>query len=157
MQTPISLLDEIFCFLAGLSDDAEMLSCLSTHAKFAAASVHRSRSPVAALEILPHFDALRNVLLRMHVIKRTDFIPSGYSLMELLVWITMGLTVMADFDNQLTAYFTTAFTALQFFYVIALLRDIDDPCVAGRGWLRARMGSARFFATSPRPPHPPQL
>jgi hypothetical protein len=80
---------------------------------------------VAALEILPHFDALRNVLLRMHVIKRTDFIPSGYSLMELLVWITMGLTVMADFDNQLTAYFTTAFTALQFFYVIALLRDID--------------------------------
>ena len=101
---------------------------------------------------------------RLHVIKRTDFIPSGYSLMELLVWITIGLTVMADFENQLTAYFTVTFTALQFFYVIALLRDIDDPCVAGRGWrgglgwlARAQQsGHARAPASRLLPP-PPQL
>ena len=147
----LALLNDVFCFLAGLSDDTEMLASLDTHCKYAVASVHRARSPISASDVLGHFETLRATILRMHVIKRTDFIPSGYSLMELLVWITMGLTVMADFDNQLTAYFTVAFTALQFFYVIALLRDIDDPCVCGgrpSWWIAVAVAAAAVAAAA---------
>jgi hypothetical protein len=99
------------------------------HAKFAARAVHRADcGAVEAGDVLEHFDAIRQTLLRLHVIKRTDFIPSGYSLMELLVWVTMALTCLCKFEgNMLAAYATVVMSALQFFYVIALLRDIDDP------------------------------
>jgi hypothetical protein len=125
----LSLCETMFEFLAGLRDDTDMLAAVTVHAKFAARAVHRADcGAVEAGDVLEHFDAIRQTLLRLHVIKRTDFIPSGYSLMELLVWVTMALTCLCKFEgNMLAAYATVVMSALQFFYVIALLRDIDDP------------------------------
>ena len=125
----LGLLEAIFEFLAGLRDDADMLAAVTTHAKFLSMAVHAADcGGVSAGDVLGHFQDMRATLLRLHVIKRTDFIPSGYSLMELLVWVTMALTCLAQFEgNRVAAYATVTMSALQFFYVIALLRDIDDP------------------------------
>jgi len=125
----LGLLEAIFEFLAGLRDDADMLAAVTTHAKFFSMAVHAADcGGVSAGDVLGHFQDMRATLLRLHVIKRTDFIPSGYSLMELLVWVTMALTCLAQFEgNRVAAYATVTMSALQFFYVIALLRDIDDP------------------------------
>jgi len=125
----LSLLDNIFEFLGGLRDEADMVVALNTHARFIALAIHESGAEgVEAGDILGSFEEMRSTLLRLHVIKRTDFIPSGFSLMELLVWVTMALTCLAKFeDNLITAYFSLLMSALQFFYVIALLKDIDDP------------------------------
>ena len=57
----------------------------------------------------------------------TDFLESGTALMELLVYITIGLTITARAETFVEGLSTAAFTTLQFFYVIELLRDLDDP------------------------------
>lgn len=125
----LSLVDNIFEFLGGLRDDTDIIVALTTHAKFFALAIQEAGAEgVEVSDILGPFEEMRATMLRLHVIKRTDFIPSGFSLMELLVWVTMALTCLAQFeDNLITAYFTLIMSALQFFYVIALLRDIDDP------------------------------
>jgi hypothetical protein len=125
----LGLLEAVFEFLAGLRDDGDMLAAVTTHAKFFAMAVHAADcGGVEAGDVLGHFEDMRATILRLHVIKRTDFIPSGYSLMELLVWVTMALTCLGQFDgNTVAAYATVTMSALQFFYVIALMRDIDDP------------------------------
>jgi hypothetical protein len=125
----LSLVDNIFEFLGGLRDDTDIIVALTTHAKFFALAIQEAGAEgVEVGDILGPFEEMRATMLRLHVIKRTDFIPSGFSLMELLVWVTMALTCLAQFeDNLITAYFTLIMSALQFFYVIALLKDIDDP------------------------------
>jgi hypothetical protein len=46
------------------------------------------------------FDELRASIHRMSVIKNTDFIPSGRSLMQVLVWATVILVALARYDNS---------------------------------------------------------
>ena len=43
------------------------------------------------------------------------------------MYLTIGLTIVAKADSQVEGYSGVAFTTLQFFYVLELLRDIDDP------------------------------
>ena len=65
------------------------------------------------------------------------------------MYLTIGLTIAAKADSQVEGYSGVAFTTLQFFYVLELLRDIDDPFevrvffFALWGWLAARAGGAR--------------
>ena len=47
------------------------------------------------------------------------------------MYLTIGLTIAARADSRVEGYSGVAFTTLQFFYVIELLRDIDDPFVSG--------------------------
>ena len=60
------------------------------------------------------------------------------------MYLTIGLTIAAKADSQVEGYSGVAFTTLQFFYVLELLRDIDDPFEVrvfflhfGAGWRRA--------------------
>ena len=78
-----------------------------------------------AADVQDHFCEIRKILLRCHVIKRTDFLASGYTLMDILVTISILLTLLAKFNNSVTAYTTCAFSTLSFFFFTALLRDLD--------------------------------
>jgi hypothetical protein len=127
-QELLTLLDGTFEFLAGLRDDTDLLAMLTTHSKYTATSLaSHAGSGVEAGDVMGHYNDMRCLLLRMHVIKRTDFLSSGYSLMEMLVWITLAMSVLGSYDSAREAYISIALTALQFLYVMALLRDIDDP------------------------------
>ncbi len=54
---------------------------------------------VEVWEIADLFNDLRENVSRMAVIKRTNFIPSGYSLMQVLVYTTVILTSLARYDD----------------------------------------------------------
>lgn len=73
----LSLLDVVFSFLVGIVDDTDLLAAISTHSTYAAATLHVGGAEDAAGAVLQSFAELRALILRMHVIKRTDFIPSG--------------------------------------------------------------------------------
>ena len=49
--------------------------------------------------VMDKFDELRAAMARMSVIKRTNFIPSGYHLMCVLVCFTVFLVTLARYDN----------------------------------------------------------
>lgn len=126
----LSALEDVFAFLAGKVDDAVVISGVA--ARFCAVAVALAAAGAAdsAEAVLGHGHEVRKVIGRLYVIKRTDFLQSGAALMELLVNITVGLAVAAREDagdGILATYGNVAFTAFQFFYVIELLRDIDDP------------------------------
>lgn len=128
----LGLLEAVFEFIAGLRDDTDLLAALTINAQYASAVVGAADVGVDGSDVLAPFAELRQHVLRMHVIKRTDFLASGYSLMELLVWITIIMACFGEYAARSEAYVNVGLTAMQFLYVIALLRDI------GASTLRAR-------------------
>jgi hypothetical protein len=54
---------------------------------------------VESWEIFEAFDEVRASILRMSVIKNTNFIPSGHKLMQVLVVATVLLVTLARYDN----------------------------------------------------------
>ena len=121
-------LESIFTFLSGMHDERPMLRALSESSLRVAGALKRAGDEEGGGAVLEHAHNIRRTLNRLHVIKRTDFLQSGAALMELLVWVTVILTVTASSDDGIIAgYANVGVTALQFFYVIELLRDIDDP------------------------------
>jgi hypothetical protein len=107
-------------------------------------------------EIADIFNDLRENISRMAVIKRTNFIPSGYSLMQVLVYTTVILTSLATysdggpdvpagggdgvsatrlgassgsswFSQNLAVYCNVATYCFLFVYVLSLIDDLEDP------------------------------
>lgn len=123
----LCFLENVFEFLGGFRDDCDVLASLTTHSKFAAIEVGAADTAIDATRVLDKFDEIRGILLRAHVIKTTDFLPSGYSLLDVLVWVTIIMTLLQKHDNGVTAAATTVLASIQFLYMSGLLRDIDDP------------------------------
>ncbi len=121
-------LETIFTFLGGMHDERTVLRALSERAGAVAVALRRCDAGDDADAVMEHAHNIRRTLNRLYVIKRTDFLQSGAALMELLVWITVALTVtQVSEDGWSAGFLNVGVTALQFFYVIELLRDIDDP------------------------------
>ena len=152
----LHMVESIFSFLGGLSSDRDVLSAISSHSRFIAATLALGGFGDQAGEVMGHAQALRALITRMHVIKRTDFLESGTALMELLVYMTLGLAVTAKSDSVIEGYSNVAFTTLQFFYVIELLRDIDDPFEYDSACLRVFRGVPLSLLTNTQaPPYNP--
>ena len=125
----VAALESVFVFLQGDGDDRDVMGAVGGHYRAVAIALSRSGASDAAEAVLGHAFEVRKTLGRLYVIKRTDFLQSGAALMELLVNITILLTVLGrdTGDGLLSAYANVAFNCFQFRYVIELLRDIDDP------------------------------
>jgi hypothetical protein len=74
-----------------------------------------------------HIDGLRRNITRVDVIRRTDFIQTGYALLEVFVTITLGLLVMANFKTVIAQYVVVGSISLVYIYMIRLIRDLDNP------------------------------
>lgn len=70
---------------------------------------------------------IRKIVTRMGVISRTNFLPIGYALMELLVGATITLLFLAQFKTQLVEWLMLSFVSLICFNLMYLIKDIDDP------------------------------
>lgn len=70
---------------------------------------------------------LRRATTRIGVISRTNFISSGYALLEVLTVIILGMTLIGHFKNFLTEVVLVPFITLIFVYMLRLIRDLDDP------------------------------
>ncbi len=124
----LAMLESVFTFLGGFHDERVMMRVLSERSTAVAVALRAGGAEDDAGAVVVHTHNVRRTMNRLYVIKRTDFLQSGAALMELLVWITVTLCVTQISEDGWTAgYFNVGVTALQFFYVIELLRDIDDP------------------------------
>lgn len=84
-------------------------------------------SPAFKNNVLKNIDALRRNITRVDVIRRTDFIQTGYALLEVFVTITLGLLTFANFKNPIAQYLVVGAISLVYVYMIRLIRDLDNP------------------------------
>jgi hypothetical protein len=70
---------------------------------------------------------LRKLFSRVVVIKRTNFLSTGYALMEVLSVVIFGLLLISKFENTFVASIIVCFITSIFIYMIMLIRDIDQP------------------------------
>ena len=96
----LCLLECILEFLAGLRNEQDMLGIVSVYCKWISLKIYECQevSSIEVWEIGDLFDKLRETLMRLSVIKRTNFIPSGQTLMKCLVFITVMLVTLAKYD-----------------------------------------------------------
>ena len=92
----------LFEYFAGFRGDQDIIGVTSLFSKYFAfkANEHSEVSKVEAWEVFEKFDELRASIHRMSVIKNTNFIPSGTSLMQVLVVATVALVALARYDNS---------------------------------------------------------
>lgn len=97
----LCLLECILEFLAGLRNEQDMLGIVSVYCKWISLKIYECQevSSIEVWEIGDLFDKLRETLMRLSVIKRTNFIPSGQTLMKCLVFITVMLVTLAKYEN----------------------------------------------------------
>ncbi len=77
--------------------------------------------------VLKNIDACRRNINRVDVIRRTDFIPTGYALLEVFVTITLTLLMFANFKSSIAQYLVIGSISLIYVYMIRLIRDLDNP------------------------------
>ena len=70
---------------------------------------------------------LRKLFARVTVIKRTDFISTGYAFLEVLTLIIIGLLLISRFENLLIGIILISFLTQVFIYMVRLIKDIDQP------------------------------
>lgn len=70
---------------------------------------------------------LRKIVTRIGVISRTDFLSTGYALIEALVVLVIALLLLGKFKGIVHEYFLISFVAFIYIYLIRLIKDVDDP------------------------------
>ena len=74
-----------------------------------------------------HLAGLRGKIARAHIVRRTSFLLTAYTLTDSLVIIVVALLVLTHQTSAVTGYVNTFIFSYLFFYLGALVRDIDDP------------------------------
>ena len=80
-----------------------------------------------ANRILTEATTVRKIITRMGVISRTNFLPAGYILMNSVATIVVVLLLVTKFKSPLIEGILVSFVSLIFFYMIGLIRDVEDP------------------------------
>ena len=74
-----------------------------------------------------HLAGLRGKIARAHIVRRTSFLLTAYTLTDSLVIIVVTLLVLTHQTSAVTGYVNTFIFSYLFFDLGALVRDIDDP------------------------------
>jgi hypothetical protein len=77
--------------------------------------------------VLRHIDSIRRNLTRVDVIRSTNFIRSGYALLELIVTITLFFLILTNFKKSIDYYCIIGFISLIYMYIIGLIQELDKP------------------------------
>ena len=80
-----------------------------------------------ATRMLGELNTLRKILSRICVISRTNFLATGYALLEALIFCIIVLLLISKFKTVLAEYILIAFVSLIYVYMYRLIQDIDDP------------------------------
>jgi hypothetical protein len=82
----------------------------------------------------------------MSVIRNTNFIKSGYALMEILIAIVLGLLIIVDYPKPTVQWFVSGVLAAAYTYLVLLVKDLDNPFDYGAN---GEKGSAADVDLSP--------
>ena len=70
---------------------------------------------------------LRKLFARVNVIKKTNFLSTGYALLEVLTVAIILLLLVSKFENETISVIIITFLTQIFIYMIRLIRDVDQP------------------------------
>ena len=83
--------------------------------------------PSFKINVIRNIDAIRRSITRVDVIRRTDFIRTGYALLDVFVTLTLTLLVFANFKHPVAQYAIIGSISLVYVYILRLIRDLDNP------------------------------
>jgi hypothetical protein len=86
----------------------------------AGATAHANRSIV-------FMNAVRRIVGRMDVIRRTGFLQTGYAILEVIVVSILLLLLASRFKTLVAEYTLVVSISMIYVYMLRLIRDIDDP------------------------------
>lgn len=98
-----------------------------SYAALRAIVLAQGTSPTFKVNGLRNIDAIRRSITRIDVIRRTDFIKTGYVLLDVFVALTLLLLVFANFKNTMAQYCIIGSISLVYLYIVRLIRDLDNP------------------------------
>lgn len=89
---------------------------------------------------------LRKIITRIDVIRRTQFIQTGYALLQMFVITSIALLVFSNFRNWQVQFLVIGTLAMIYMYLLRLIRDLDNPFEYEGGFVEG--------ATADVSPHP---
>lgn len=102
--------DKVFESISTLSNNAQTLDS----------------TPLGA-RVQNDLSSVRKMVTRIDVISRTDFLASGYALLDIVVGLVILILLVVKFDTIFSEVLLTSFVSLIYIYMNRLIRDIDDP------------------------------
>ncbi len=70
---------------------------------------------------------LRKLFSRVNVIRKTNFLSTGYAFLEVMTVVIIGLLLLSKFESQIISIIIVSFVTQIFIYMVRLIRDIDEP------------------------------
>ncbi len=105
--------EEVFHKINGITDIALALETVGT-------------GP-AASKVLSEQNNLRKTFSRVNVIRKTNFLSTGYALLEVLALVIICLLMIGKFESELVRIIIVCFITQIFVYMLRLIKDIDEP------------------------------
>ncbi|MEO6131454.1 MAG: hypothetical protein ABIQ02_06375 [Saprospiraceae bacterium] len=89
--------------------------------------VQNSKIGSTAARCTAEISTLRKLFSRAVVIKKTNFLSTGYALLEIETVALIVLLMISKFENYFIGAILVCFVTHIFVYMIRLIRDIDQP------------------------------
>ena len=70
---------------------------------------------------------VRRLVIRMDTMRRTSYVAAGYMIAEVTAVLLLGILVVTDFDDFWPTLWVSGLIAYLLFYVVGLIRDLDNP------------------------------
>lgn len=70
---------------------------------------------------------LRKLFSRLNVIRKTNFLSTGYALLEVLTAVILCLLMISKFEHEIVSIIIVCFISQIFIYMIRLIKDVDQP------------------------------
>lgn len=124
--TLIALGERIADWFAGKTDVAavqDAIDAMLPHYQ----SIDRSGSTPHANRSIVFTNALRRLVGRIDVIRRTGFLPTAYAIVQTMVAIVVALTLFSRFKTPVAEYTLIVCITLIYVYMLRLIADVDDP------------------------------
>ena len=105
---------------------AEILALLDgLSAEFALLAQHLPPNYIARLK--QEQSSLRRMILRIHTVRETDFVHSGYFIATTTTWLLMLGLVLLKLEPYVESLFFVALVAYLLLFLLRLIRDLDNP------------------------------
>lgn len=84
-------------------------------------------APIYVNRLKTEFLAIRKMLNRISVIKRTDFLPSVFTTIRIIVCLFLGVFLFLDITPWWGGAILPALFAFMIFIILYVIQDIEDP------------------------------
>jgi predicted membrane chloride channel (bestrophin family) len=112
-------------FRGKLTTDELMLLIEGLNPGFAALEPHTP--PNFLLRMQQEQGAIRRVIIRIDAIRRTSFISSGYAIAEIISTLLIFAFIFSKIEPFRESLFFVGLISFLLTYLLALIRDLDDP------------------------------